>query len=185
MQGKKLVRTQSNVGIMLIEMDTKMYEEFSKKMFAALRKFGTSRKTRAVHKLIDKMMPAPAIFAGTASNVLVLASAKDTTLHHISLNMYHFDDTLGGKGSVGLATEMMDLEKKIKKEETFVNDARLKNIETLKKNKEETESKLLKSFDYIKMVDGTYLGWLLLMARITVTQDSAGKAKIVTTAADI
>ena len=182
---KRLSKDISNAGIMILEMNVQEYEAYSKKMMTALRKFGSGKKTRAVHKLLAKKSPAPAIFAGQAANALVSPNTKETTLHSIMLNMYHFDDTLGGKGSVAIATEIFNTDKKIRKEETFVNDARLLNIEKLKENKEELTEKLFNSYDYIAMVDGVYFGWLLALAKVSVMNDSATKAKIVTTASDI
>ena len=183
---KKLTRQTNNTSTMILSMSNKMYDDYSKNLFAALRKFGTSRKTRAVHKLINNTMPAPAIFVGSTSDSLVNANAKDTTMYYIALNLYQFDDTLGGAtGAVAIATDIINIDKKIRKEETFVNDARLKSIEKLTENKEKAEEKLLKSFDYIKMVDGTYFGFLLHLSKMAITQESQGKNKIVTTAADI
>jgi len=183
---KRLSKPTSNAGIMIIEMEPQEYEMYTKKMMTALRKFGSGKKTRSVHKLLGKRIPAPAIFAGTSANTLVSPNIKDTTiLHSIMLNLYHFDDTLGGKGSVGIATEMFNLDKKIRKEETFVNDARLLSIEKLKENKEELTEKLFDSFDYISMVDGVYFGWLLALSGSVITGEESAKPKIVTTASDI
>ncbi len=183
---KRLSKPTSNAGIMIIELEPKEYQEYSKKLMTALRKFGTGKKTRSVHKLIAKKIPAPAIFAGTSANNLVSPNIKDlTTLHSIMLNLYHFDDTLGGKGSVSVSTEMFNLDKKIRKEETFVNDARLLNIEKLKENKDELTEKLLNSFDYISMVDGIYFGWLLSLSGSVILGSESSKLKLVTTSGDI
>jgi hypothetical protein len=182
---KRLEKPIKNAGIIKIDVDPKTYEEFKKNLFTALRKFGSGKKTRAVHKIIDKNLVHTAIFSGAAANSLGAPSRKDTNLNGILLNVYHFDDTLSGKGSVTFASELIDIEKKLKKEETFVNEARLHNIEKLQEKQKEIQDKYLQSFDYIKMIDGIYFIWLLTLSDVAVMEDSAGKPKIITVASDI
>jgi hypothetical protein len=126
-----------------------------------------------------------AIFNGDAANSLVAPSLRKNNLNGLLLNLYQYDDTLSGKGTVVLATELLKLEKQLKKEETYVSEARLHNIEKLKEKQKETQDKYLRAFDYIKMVDGIYFGWLLTLANIAVNEDERGRPKIITTAADI
>ena len=182
---KRLARKTSNSSTLITEMSREMYDEYAKNMFTALKKFGSSRKTKATHKLIDKKMPAPAIFVGTTSDALVNANAKGPMLYQIALNMYQFDDTMGGDSAVSTSVDLARINKQIQKEETFVNDARLKSIEKLKENEAKTEEKLLKSYDYVRMVDGVYFGFLLHLSKLAIVEDSAGRGKIITTAADI
>jgi len=182
---KKLVKHVENAGIIKVDMPAEVYEEFKKNLFTVLRKFGSSRKTRAVHKLIDKNMVYPAIFMGDASDSLVAPVSKGQQLNGIFLNTYHFDDSLMGDGSVKLATELLKIEKDIKKEETFVNEARLHNIERLQAKRKEVFEKFLKSLDYIKMIDGIYFGFLLTLSVNAIVSEGPSKAKIVTVAAEI
>ncbi len=182
---KRLIHKSSNTGVILTELDIEHQETFNKNLFAALKKFGSGKKTRIVHKLIDKNLITTANISGDGVNSLVATHEVNNVIKNIILNLYHFDDSISGRGAVSLSTELMDIEKNIKKEETFVNDARLHNIEKLQDKNSDVQDKLLKSFDYIKMVDGVYFAWLLLMSRTAVEQDSAGKPKIVTTSADI
>jgi hypothetical protein len=182
---KRLQKQDRNAGAIALEFDPEDKEKFNNNLFKALRKFGSGKKTRATHKLIDKNMIHPAIFSGDATDAIIASTLKDTKLYQLIPNIYHFDDSISGNGTVKLANELMNLEKKIKKEETFVNEARLHKIEKLQETRQEETEKLLKSFDYIKMVDGIYFGWLNVLANTAVLHDNGGKAKIVTTAADI
>lgn len=182
---KRLEKKTNNAGAIRVEFDPEEYKQFSDKLFTALRKFGSGKKTRAVHKLVDNQTIVMGIFSGEAANALVIPAVKNTALHYILMNSTSFDDTLGSKGAVGLAIDRLHLDRKIKEEETFVNEARLHKIEKLKSNYEEITEKYINSLDYIKMIDGIYFGWLLTMAYNAVGNESQGKLKIVTTSADI
>lgn len=182
---KRLYRQTRNLGIIGVDLSPEVYEDFKKKLFTALRKFGSGKKTRAVHKIVDKNVIMTGLFSGEASNVLVAPGMKDNALRYIIMNLTYFDDSVSGQGSVKLGTELEHIQKKIQKEETFVNEARLHNLEKLQDKQKETYEKFLKSLDYIKMVDGVYFGWLLTLSRHAVENESAGKPKIVTVAADI
>lgn len=182
---KKLIKKVDNTGVIPVEFDAEHYEKLKDKLFTALKKFGSGKKTRAVHKIIDKNLAMPAVISGDSVNSLVAPMYNKNTLRGMILNLHNFDDSVAGSGSIRLAATLIDVEKQIKKEETFVNEARLHNIEKLQTKNEETQDKLIKSLDYIKMVDGLYFGWLLLLAAETVINDSAAKPKIVTTGGDI
>jgi hypothetical protein len=121
---KRLTRRTSKTAIIIPEIDQKTYEEFKNKLFTALRKFGSGRKTKAVHKIIDKNMVIACIFAGDASVLIGAPTFKETTLRSILLNAHLFDDSVMGTGTIKMAGHLVDLEKQLKKEETFVNEAR-------------------------------------------------------------
>jgi len=182
---KRLNKNTKNAGIIKIDIDEDTYEEFKKNLFTALRKYGSGRKTRAVHKIIDKNLVYAAIFNGEASNALGAPALNGNKLNGILMNIYQYDDSLSGRGTVALASELIDIEKKLKKEETYVNEARLHNIEKLQEKQKETQKKFLKSFDYIKMVDGIYFSFLLALSDSAINNDSAGRSKIITVASDI
>jgi hypothetical protein len=182
---KRLYRPVKNVGIIAVDLPPKVYDDFKKKLFTALRKFGSGKKTRAVHKIVDKNIVESGLFSGDAATLLTSAGLKNNELKYIILNLAYFDDSVSGQGAVKLGTEIEHLKKKIQKEETFVNEARLHNLEKLQENQKETYEKFLKSLDYIKMVDGIYFAWLLVLARHTIENESATKPKITTVAADI
>jgi len=182
---KRLYKDIRNLGIIGVDLPPKIYEEYKKNLFTALKKFGSGKKTRAVHKIVDKNIVMNGLFSGEASNALVSPGKKDNALRYILMNLTYFDDSVSGQGSVKLGTEIEHLHKKIQKEETFVNEARLHNIEKLQEKQKETYEKFLKSLDYIKMVDGIYFAWLLALSKNVIENEGAGKAKIITVASDI
>jgi len=182
---KRLSKEAKNSGLNTIEFNSEESKEFNNKLFTALRKFGSGRKTKAVHKLIDHNLIIPAIFGGQATDSLVAPATGGTSLKAMLMNAYHYDDSVGARGTVTYAMERISIDKDIHKEETFVNDARLHNIEKLNAKRKEVTDKLLNSFDYIKLIDGAYFGWLLFMADTAIHHDEAAKPKIVTTGADI
>jgi len=182
---KRLEKRTSNAGAIRVEFNPEEYKKFSDNLFTALRKFGSGKKTRAVHKLVDKKVVIMGVFSGDAANALVIPAMKGSVLHYMLLSSTSFDDTISSKGAVGLAVDRLHLDRKIKEEETFVNEARLHKIEKLKENYDEITEKYLKSLDYIKIVDGIYFGWLLALSYHTISNDSPTRAKIVTTSADI
>jgi hypothetical protein len=182
---KRLEKRTSNAGAIRVEFDPAEYKRFSDNLFTALRKFGSGKKTRAVHKLIEKKSVVMGVFTGEAANALVIPAMKNSTLHYMLMSSTFFDDSIGSRGAVGIAVDRLHLDKKIKEEETFVNEARLHKIEKLKENYEELTTKYLNSIDYIKTIDGIYFGWLLALSYHTIANESPTRAKIVTVAADI
>jgi hypothetical protein len=182
---KRLIVNAKNAGGIPVELEGKDYEEFKKRILTALRKFSSSRKTRNVHHLLDKNLVHLIILSGDAAKALTVLQYKNTVLRAIFLNVYQFDNSLAGKGAVAKATALEALDKKIQKESTFVNEKRILNIEKLQEQREELLDKFLTELDYVKIVDGLYFGWLQFLAYIAIEQDSAGKPKIVATAAEI
>jgi len=182
---KRLNKTSKNAGLIKIDIDEETYKKFKDNLFTALRKFGSSRKTRAVHKIIDKNLVHVAIFNGDAADSLVAPALKGNKLNGMLMNLYHYDDSLSGRGTVTLASTLIDLEKQVKKEETYVNEARLHSLEKLQEKQKETQEKFLKAFDYIKMIDGIYFGFLLTLSDSAINGESAGKSKIVTVSSEI
>ncbi len=174
-----------NSGTIVVELDPEMQSKLIQNTLTALRKFSSSRKTRNVHSILSKKIVYPGIFSGTASDFLVMAREKNHTLNKIIFNLYMFDDSLDNKGAVGHAAELEKIQKQIQKEKTYLSDKQIFNLEQLNKDKEEIQEKLLKSIDYIKLVDGIYFAWLTLMANIALEQESLSKPKIVTHASDV
>jgi len=182
---KRLTSKTTNSGAIRVLLEPEYQEIYKKNLFTVLRKFSTSRKTRAVHKLIDKNAVFLAIFSGDASNRLTASILKETILRGILLNIYMYDDSLERHGSVTKATKIMDLEKKISQESTFVNEQRIHKIEELQKQKKELSEKFLSELDYMKMVDGIYFAWLIALATVVIEHDNSAKPKIITVASDI
>jgi hypothetical protein len=183
---KRLTSTQiRNAGIIAVDLDPEEYQKFKDNTFVALRKFSSSRKTKAVHKIIENNLLEPALFNGEAANYLVTPIYKETVLHRIAFNLYYFDDSLDRNGAVNYATRLQNIKAKIQKEKTYLSEKQLYNLEQLNNDKEEISEKLLHSLDYIKLIDGIYFGWLIMLSHSAVANESSGKAKIITVAADI
>jgi hypothetical protein len=183
---KRIVFEGKNTGISLIKLELEEREELKKKLMTALKKFGSSRKTKAVHKLINSDLIYPAIFGGQGSEELAASRvSNNNAIKAIFMNIYQYDDSLAGNGTVNLGTRINDFDDKIRSEETYVDEKKLLKIEKLKEQREETVDKFLKSLDYMKMVDGIYFAWLVFLARIAVKDESRTKAKIVTVGSDI
>jgi hypothetical protein len=183
---KKLLTGQKrNYGITRIELSPESSKEFFNNVFTALRKFSSSRKTKAVHKITGKQAIMPALFHGEAAKYLVAPFFKETVFNFLTFNLYYFDDSLDQRGAVLYATELLKLDEKIQKEKTFVNEKQIFNLEHLQEKKTEVEQKLLNSMDYIKLIDGIYFGWLMFLSALVVMQEGGSKPKIITTAADI
>ncbi len=175
----------SNAGIKKLELSPEVHDEMIERTFKALRKFSTSKKTRSVHKILTNKILIPAIFSGGAAEYLISGTMKNNALRFLSFNLYFFDDSLDRAGAVGYATKLENLDNKIQKEKTFLSDKQIFNIEQLKTEKKELSDKFLNSIDYIKLVDGTYFGWLLTLSEVALEKESLSKPKIVVTVADI
>jgi len=180
-----LIGVKRNYGLTRIELSPEASKEFFNNTFTALRKFSSSRKTKAVHKLVGKRAIMPALFHGEAAQYLVSPFYKDAVFNFLAFNLYHFDDSLDQRGAVLYATELLKIDEQIQKEKTFVSEKQIFNLEHLQERKKEVEEKLLHSIDYIKLVDGIYFGWLIFLSAMTVSQEGGTKPKIITTAADI
>jgi len=181
----RLQNIKKNAGALVIDLSPEENKEFTDKLFTALRKFGTSKKTRAVHKIVKNNLVSLAVLGGEASELLIAVGNRGTTLADMVVNLVHYDDSVGSQGAVVKAMQKIEYTKKLRKEETFVNDAKLHQSEKLKEKIDEATTKLLDSLDYVKLIDGLYFGWLLFLSEIAVKEDLAGKPKIVTTGADI
>ncbi len=174
-----------NAGILKIELDPEVHEEISKRTLTALRKFSSSKKTKAVHKILVNKILTPSAFSGSAANYLVAPISKGKTLREMRFNLFFFDDSLDRNGAVGYATKIETANRDIRKEKTFLGDKQVYNLEQLDEDKKELNEKFLDSLDYIKLVDGTYFGWLLYLSGEIITNGNTLKPKIVTASADI
>ncbi len=174
-----------NAGISDIELDPEKHEELIDRTFQALRKFSSNKKTKSVHKILEEKLLFPALFHGSASEYLMSPNFKNNTLRRMSFNLFFFDDSLDRYGAVAYATKLSKLKEKMQKEKTYLSDKQVYNLEQLNIEKDEVSDKLLDSLNYIKLVDGTYFGWLLLLADSALSNESLTKPKIVTLTADI
>jgi len=183
---KNIKQEIKNASIFTVDLTEKDYKVFYQKLFATLRKFSSSRKTRIVHKLIDDEVIKLALFTGEATGFLTASAIKDNTkLRRLFLNIYHFDDSVSATGVVTLAGKIKQIKDKIVKEKTYLTDKQILNIEKLQEELDETVETLLDNLDYVKIIDGIYFEYLRILALITVTQEGTAKAKVVTAAADL
>jgi len=183
---KKLTTTNmTNAGITAVELDSEINVEMNKRILTALRKFSSSRKTKSVHKIVSSGVISPAMFNGNAADYLVAPYFKNKTLRQLKFNLFFFDDSLDRAGAVGHASKLEIIQKKIQKEKTFLSDKQVFNLEQLKIDKKELGDNLLDSLDYIKLVDGIYFGWLLLLSQSALEDESRTKSKIVAVTSDI
>ncbi len=178
-------KEMTNAGLTEVRLDPEVFEEMLKNTYSALRKFSSSRKTKAVHKILDNKLPAPTLFTGNAAEYLVAPVMKGNILRQIKFNLFFFDDSLDRNGAVGLATRLENIDAQIQKEKTYLSDKQVFNLEQLNKDKKEISDKFLKSLDYVKLVDGLYFGWLIALSYSTMDNPSSLKPKIVTTTSDI
>jgi ribosomal protein S19 len=182
---QRLVTNTKNAGLQILDLPPEVEEEFQKKLFTALRKLSSSRKTRAVHKLIQKNKVQLGIFAGTANDFLGASIDNKNIFNEVVLNLYFFDDSLERQGTVAYATEILRLDKLIRKEETYVDEHRLLKLEKLRERQKETYEKLLNAIDYMKAIDGIYFIWLVFLSKVVILNEPQLKPKIVTVDADI
>jgi hypothetical protein len=182
---KKMTTPLRNAGTILLELSPEAQNEFKKKLLTALQKFSSSKKTRAVHKLIESDAIGLGMFSGTMADLLFAMYFKTNTLGKIVLNIALFDDSLDTVGSTNHAQKIKNLEEDIAKEKTFIKEEQLKNLEELNKRKKEEEEKFLNSLDYLKMIDGIYFSWLNFLSIYIVTSKTDMLPKIATTASDI
>ncbi len=175
----------TNAGILEVTLDPEVYDELISRTFSALRKFSSSRKTKAVHKILDNKLPMPALFNGNAAEYLIAPGMKNNVLRQLRFNLSFFDDSLDRNGAVGYASDLESVDIKMRKEKTYLSDKQVFNLEQLKEDKKEISDKFLNSLDYIKLVDGLYFGWLLALSYSALEDGAPTKNTIVTTAADI
>lgn len=182
---KRLTNSAKGVGFLSLDLDQDIYTQFKNNLFTALKKFGSGKKTRAVHHLIESNIVKMGIFSGEAANRINFNGQNQDRIGEIILNTHFFDDSLDSHGSIAHATKIFALEDSIRKEKTYINEKQIYNIEQLEKNKKETQEKFLGSLDYIKTIDGIYFAWLGALAFNTVQNNEQSKPKIITTTSDL
>lgn len=180
-----LVTKVKNTSIYEINFDEKFYSEFKKKLFGVLKKFSTSRKTKAVHKLVDSNIIKLATFSGELATSLSASISSQQKLRAIMINVFLFDDSLDQHGAVQIAGEITQLQNKIQKEKTYLTDKQILNIEELNKQLDAKFEKLLNTLDYIKIIDGIYFEYLKFLTMIALESDQTAKPKIIAKTSDV
>ncbi len=183
---KNLVQSIKNSTIFETPLDEKQYLSFKNKMFTVLKKFGSSRKTKVVHKMIDSDLIRLATFSGSAAHLLGTTAAKNSNqIKAVFLNVFMFDDSFDQHGAVQMAGQISKIKADIQKEKTYLTDKQILSVEALNEDLDEVVEKLLNSLDYIKIIDGIYFEYLRFLTEIALTQDNTAKSKIVTIGADL
>lgn len=182
---QNLITTIKNSSIYEIDLDENYYNKFKENLFASLRKFGSSRKTKAVHKLVDENLIRLATFSGDEANALTATAANQNKLKAMFLNVFLFDDSLDQHGAVQIAGQIAQIQSKIQKEKTYLTDKQILNVEALNDQLDETTQKLLGTLDYIKIIDGIYFEYLKFLTNMILTQEQTAKPKVISVASDI
>ncbi len=182
---KNLTTSIKNSSLYEINLDNDYYTKFKDNMFASLRKFGSSRKTKAVHKLVDENIIRLATFSGEEANSLSATASNGNKLKAMLLNVFLFDDSLDQHGAVQIAGEITQIQAKIQKEKTYLTDKQILSVEALNKQLDEKMDKLLNTLDYIKIIDGIYFEYLKFLTNMILTQEQTAKSKVIAIASDI
>lgn len=174
-----------NSSIIELNFDDIYYAKFKQKLFDALKKFNSGRKTRAVHGLVDKNIIRLGSFSGDASTFMSVSASSSNKLKAIYLNLYLFDDSIQTDGAVKIAGEITTLQNKIQKEKTYLTDKQILSIEEMNLQLNEKFDKFMKSLDFIKMIDGIYFEYLRFLTDIAISNDHSVKPKLVSKTSDI
>jgi len=155
----RLFKMSKNVLINNINFSENYYEEFKKRLFLALQKSTSSRKTRAVHQIIENNLFDVGVFAGDANEYLGVSLFKENRLFLITLNVEIFAD-YNTSGIVSLFQQIISTTKKLEQERELITSQKIYNIKKLSEQYKILMNKFLDSFDYIKMIDGLYYEYL-------------------------
>ena len=154
------------------------YEEYKRKHFLALQKFKSSRKTKAVHHLIETNNFIHSMFAGDGINKITAVTFQDNKLLMINLNADKFADFVIGDGASKTIFELNKIYDNIEKEKTIVSQYQMLNIEKLINNFKQKEQYFLSIFDYMKSIDGIYYGYLTYLIRRILLNNPTQKKKL-------
>jgi hypothetical protein len=172
----RLLPSKQNVLINKIFFTEEFYNEFKKRLFLALQKYQSSRKTKIVHHLIENDNIEMVLFTGGDDDTLIGKIAySENKLYTIYLNSLFFADYAGNE-IVTIFSKIIDTITKLENEEKVITDQRIYNINKLKAEYNEWMQKFLDAFDYIKIIDGIYYMFLeflfyrIYTSNITVTK---------------
>lgn len=181
----RLLSTSKNGGIQTIMFDEKFKKMFKEHLFTAIKKFNSNRKTRIVHKLVDKNIIQLGFFSGESSLNYHGISNRGNMLSYIILNIYTFGEDTTDGGVVANATTLINLRNEVEKEKTYITDLQIRKIEKLKENMEEIQTKIIEELDYIKIVDGIYFAYLSFLSKYLLTEKKDLQSKIMTVISEI
>ncbi len=170
----RMLQEEKNFIINTIDYTPEFFEELKKRLFLALQKYQSSRKTRIVHQLIENNNFELALFAGE-NEYISLYSYKENRLFNIFLNITVFADYVGND-IISYFGKIMNVIEKINNEKDVISDQRIYNLTKLKAEYNDLMKKFLDGFDYSKIIDGLYYTYLkFLLKRIYST--NVGKTK--------
>ena len=164
---QRMIPKKTDLIFNVITFTEEYYNEFKKRLFLALQKHRSSRKTKAVHHLIENNNFCVALFTG--NNEIVKVKANENKLFLIYLNAIYFADFASNE-IIKIYSKIIEILNKIEDEEKVINDQRIYNLNKLKAEYNEWMKKFLDAFDYSKLIDGLYYGFLkFLFARVYQT----------------
>jgi len=144
-----------------------VYNEFKKRLFLALQKNQSSRKTRIVHHIIEKDLVELAVFSGDIKDHISDFIAKENKLLKIFLNVEYFADY--NPKIHTLISRINNTIEKIEKEKTIISDFQIQNLKKLNEELDQYYQDFLDAFDYFKIIDGIYFEFLnFLLKRIFI-----------------
>ena len=145
----------NSVIINKIDYTEEFYTELKKRLFLALQKYRSSRKTKVVHYLIENNNFDLILFSGDDSDLIGKFMAQENKLFSILLNVKYFAD-FASEDIVIIFGKIIETIDKINEEKNVISDQRIFNLNKLKEEYNNYMQKFLDSFDYTKIIDGIY-----------------------------
>jgi len=149
----------NNVIINKIEYTEEFYEELKKRLFLALQKYKSSRKTRIIHHIIENNNFDLVLFSGEDSELIGKFMAQENKLFSILLNVKVFAD-FASENIVLIFGKIIEIIDKINEEKNIISDQRIFNLNKLQEEYNKYMQKFLDAFDYTKIIDGLYYVFL-------------------------
>ena len=160
------------------------YEEFKKRLFIGLQKYSTSSKTKVVHQLYTLNEIVPVSFTN-GFNDIGISIFKENKLFSEFLNASYFADFAINKSIDVLTIEMRELFDKIEKERNLISEYQVHNIKRLTEKVNKVIDEYIDSFDYMKIVDGSYYIFLRFLLFNIFSRQPSLKIKIINTIQEI
>jgi len=160
------------------QLPPEVYEQFKKNIFLALQKMNTSRKTKAVHKIVDSNMVTCDVFIDKIQDRISYIVSSENVLLRVQLNAAMFADFLQGIGIAKLVARINELNELIEKEKQLINEYQKYNIDKLTAELNKQYELFLSAFDYMKIVDGIYFAFISYLTRRIILTNAKEKAKV-------
>ena len=184
----KFFADKKSYGNFFVVMQEEELKEFTKRLKVTLSKHSSSAKTRLLSKIISNNNVIKLAFFGSKSvnEFFMFAPVhKEGIPFKIVINCEHIDASYGSKSLVALYSEIMTLEKDIKRESMLLSDARMKSVENMKNQRKNLMKDFLENIDYFALLDTVYFAALGVLAeRILIDEKNLG-SKVLTIFSDI